>query len=167
MKHSECSGKRQGEIAEREEPESTRLLLQMEAAHSQFTVQYVGRLHLCWVNALQWGVAEHKVTVQPLAGVGAAYICLIWLVTAKKILKNWTFYRIRSWDTVSERGPKPKHTTIRIPCLDRLGRKKQSLNNWFHSVFWCITTSCHKEIILTHNKLWALLFHWHLWINKW
>lgn len=38
MKHSESNGNRQGDIAELKGPENTRLLLQMEADHSQFTV---------------------------------------------------------------------------------------------------------------------------------
>lgn len=38
MKHSESNRSRRGKIAELKGPESTRLLLQMEAAHSQLTV---------------------------------------------------------------------------------------------------------------------------------
>lgn len=65
-----------GEIAELKGPKSTRLFLQMEAAHSQLTVYR----STASVPGQHITVGFNRARSQPVPGGGAEYICLLdWL----------------------------------------------------------------------------------------
>lgn len=73
-------------------------------AHS---LLYIGRLHLFWVSALQWGLTEQKVIVQPASGGDAAYIRpLDWLFRGdrKGLRKGTIFYNRKLRDAGGKRN---------------------------------------------------------------
>ncbi len=86
MKHSESNRRsRRGKIADLKGPKITRLLLQMEAAHSQLTV-YRSSASVPG-QRITVGLTEQEVRVQPTALGGAEYIFLFYWLFRQVMLR--------------------------------------------------------------------------------